>query len=72
MITLYSSTNYTAEDYRYLFEALERGMFLCECGASDCQACGHRVACSDLMRFYRFVGKRVESGADRRGKRQAD
>ena len=72
MITLYSSTCYTQEDYRYLFEAIESGMILADCGAPDCQSCGHRVACSDLMRFHRFVGKRVDSGADHRGKRQAD
>ena len=73
MITLFSSTSYTAEDYKWLADVLNAGMIYSPCTkAPECQSCEHKKACADIMRFYRFVSNKAEYGVDRRGKRQAD
>lgn len=73
MITLFSSNNYTTADYKWLAGVLNAGMSYCSCAvASDCKSCEHKNACADMSRFCRFVSSKADSGAARRGKRQAD
>lgn len=73
MITLHSANSYTAADYKWLADVLNAEVIYCSCNeATDCQSCAHKIACADMLRFYRFVSNKAESGADRRGKRQAD
>lgn len=68
MITLFSSTSYTAADYKWLMAVLQTGLTHCTCSEiPDCVACEHRNACGDLARFYAFVSNKVDSGADRHG-----
>ena len=73
MITLFSSTSYTKEDYKWLRLMLQSGLTSCVCSeAPDCHTCEHKIACGDLERFYAFVSNKADSGVDRSGKRQAD
>lgn len=73
MITLLSANSYTAADYKWLADALNAGVIYCSCNeAHDCKLCAQKIACADMLRFHRFVSNKAESGADRRGKRQAD
>ena len=73
MITLFSSTSYTAADYKWLRSVLQSGLTHCTCSEEpDCPSCYHKNACGDLARFYAFVSNKVDSYAERRGKRQAD
>ena len=73
MITLFSSTSYTAADYKWLRLVLQSGLAHCTCSeASNCHSCEHRNACGDLERFYAFVSNKADSGVYRHGKRQAD
>lgn len=73
MITLFSSTSYTSADYKWLRGVLQTGLTHCTCSESpDCHSCEHKIACGDLERFYAFVSNKIDSGAERRGKRQAD
>lgn len=73
MITLFSSTSYTAADYKWLRSVLQSGLTCCTCSESpDCHSCEHKNACGDLERFYAFVSNKADSGSDRHGKRQAD
>lgn len=73
MITLFSSTSYTREDYKWLRHVLQTVLSLNYCDEDkQCQNCERKQACGDLARFYRFVSYKVDSGAERRGKRQAD
>lgn len=73
MITLFSSTSYTAEDYKWLRLVLQSGLDCCTCSeAPDCHSCEHKNACGDLERFLAFVSNKADSGAVRHGKRQAD
>lgn len=73
MITLFSSTSYTREDYKWLMRVLQTGLSLNYCDEDkQCQNCERKQACGDLARFYHFVSNKVDSGADRSGKRQAD
>ena len=73
MITLFSSTSYTAEDYKWLGLVLQSGLAYYHCSeAPNCHSCEHKIACGDLERFYAFVSNKVDSGADRIGKRQAE
>lgn len=73
MITLFSSNSYTSADYKWLAAVLNTGMVYSSCSeAPDCPSCEHKNACGDMVRFYRFVSNKAESGVDRRGKRQAD
>lgn len=73
MITLFSSTSYTAADYKWLKSVLQTGLASRTCSETpDCNTCEHRNACGDLVRFYHFVSNKADSGAGRSGKRQAD
>lgn len=73
MITLFSSTSYTTEDYRYITAVLDSGLTETLCaGETECQSCAHKAACADITRFYRYVCNKALTCADRRGKRQAD
>ena len=73
MITLFSSNSYTPADYKWLAAVLNTGMIYSSCSeVQDCSSCEHKNACGDMVRFYRFVSNKSESGVDRRGKRQAD
>ena len=73
MITLFSSTSYTAADYKWLRLVLQSGLAYYPCGeAPNCHSCEHKSACGDLARFYHFVSNKVDSGACRSGKRQAE
>lgn len=73
MITLFSSNRYTPADYKWLAAVLNTGLIYSTCSeAPDCSSCEHKNACSDIVRFYRFVSNKSESGVNRRGKRQAD
>ena len=73
MITLFSSKSYTDEDYRYITAVLDSGLTEIFCGGeTECQSCSHKSACADIARLYRYVCNKVLTGADHRGKRQAD
>lgn len=73
MITLFSSNNYTEEDYKWLMRVMQTGLSHTFCGEDkQCQTCECKKACGDLARFYHFVCNKIDSGAERRGKRQAD
>lgn len=73
MITLFSSNSYTPADYKWLAAVLNTGIINSTCSeAPDCSSCEHKTACGDMVRFYRFVSNKSESGAGHRGKRQAD
>lgn len=73
MITLFSSTSYTAADYKWLRLVLQSGLAYYPCSeAPNCHSCEHKNACGDLERFYAFVSDKVDYGADRSGKRQAE
>ena len=73
MITLFSSKSYTREDYKWLMHFLQIGLSLSHCDEDkQCQNCERKQACGDLARFYHFVSNKVDSGAGRSGKRQAD
>ena len=73
MITLFSSTSYTAADYKWLRLVLQSGLAYYPCGEEpNCHSCEHKNARGDLERFYAFVYNKVDCGADRSGKRQAE
>ena len=68
MITLFSSTSYTAADYKWLRLVLQSGLAYYPCSeAPNCHSCEHKIACGDLERFYAFVSDKVDYGADRQG-----
>lgn len=69
MITLYNSNTYTPEDFEFLLNTLDSGYT--PCTADTCANCDHKMACADITRLYRYVSDKHNTGAGRRGKRQA-